>query len=124
MNSYETIVIFDHQLGEAVIKEASKKIQGQIAAAGGVNIVEAAWGRKEIPYIHNRVAPGYYICYTYESARSETIGELESLLRIAENVDKFQTHKTSVKSRKFKGNPKSKLAGDAEDDFGDLDLEY
>jgi ribosomal protein S6 len=124
MNSYETIIIFDHQLGEAVIKEESKKVQSQIAAAGGMNIVEAAWGRKEIPYIHNRVAPGYYICYTFDSARAETVSEFEALLRINETVGKFQTHKTSLKARKFKGNPKSKLTNDSDDDYGDLDLEY
>ena len=124
MNSYETIIIFDHQLGEAAIKEESKKIQTLITNAGGVNVVEAAWGRKEIPYIHNRMAPGYYVCFTYQTPKSETVAEFEAILRISEIVQKFQTHKTSLKSRKFKGNPKSKLTNESDDDLSDFDIEY
>ena len=124
MNSYETIIIFDHLLGEAVMKEESKKIQTLITNSGGVNVVETAWGRKEIPYIHNRMADGFFVCFTYQSAKGTTVAEIESLLRITENVEKFQTHKTSLPVRKFKGNPKAKTYAEGDDDFNELEADY
>lgn len=123
MNSYELIVVINQVLGEAVIKEESKKIQGIITSAGAVNIKESVWGRKEIPYITNRMAKGFFVAFNFDSDRSETVSEIESALRIIEPIVNFQTHKTSIKSRKFKGNPKAKFTGDLDDDF-DSDMDY
>ena len=110
-----------------LVKETNQKIDnntGDYADYKVADISLAAWGRKEIPYIHNRMAPGYYVCFTYQTPKAETVAELEAILRISEIVQKFQTHKTSLKSRKFKGNPKSKLTNESDDDLSDFDIEY
>ena len=123
MNSYELVVVLDQVLGEAVFKDESKKIQTLIANSGAVNIKENVWGRKEIPYISNRMAKGYFVTFNFDSDKSETVSLIETALRISEPVINFQTHKTSIKSRKFKGNPKAKFTGDMDDDF-DSDVDY
>ena len=122
MNSYELIVVFKQDIGEAAIKEEASKIKTLISNQGGVSVEVAAWGRKEIPYIASRMASGFFYAFTFQSPKSETVAEVEGILRITESVEKFQTHKTSIAQRKFKGNPKSKYTGE-EDDF-DVENEY
>ncbi len=122
MNSYELVVVFKQDLGDAAIKEEAQKVQTLISNNGGVSIEPVVWGRKEIPYIQSRMASGYFYAFNFQSPKSETVAEVESILRITEGVEKFQTHKTSLPKRKFKGNPKSKYTGE-EDDF-DVDTDY
>ncbi len=121
MNSYETVVVFDQTKGEAAIKDEVKKIETLITTHGGTEIKIDTWGRKEIPYIASRMADGYFVAYGYSSEQSDTVAQVETILRITDGIKKFQTHKINTKTRKFKGNPKSKLAGDSGDeDFSEL----
>lgn len=117
---YETVVVFDHLLGDAAIKNETKKIQSLITTHGGEDLKVDTWGRKEIPYISSRMADGYFVCYLYGSDKSETVQEVESVLRITDGIKRFQTHRTDHKSRKFKGNPKAKQTSlGSDDDFDD-----
>lgn len=121
MNSYETVVVFDHTLGETAIKGEAKKIQSLISSNGGTQINVETWGRKEIPYITSRMADGYFVAYGYTSEQSDTVAQVESILRITDGIKRFQTHKINTKVRKFKGNPKSKINGEmGDDDFSEL----
>lgn len=122
---YETIVVFDHHLGEGVIKGESKKIQTLISTHGGNDLKMESWGRKEIPYITSRMADGFFVRYTYETTLSDTVHNIESVLRITDGIRRFQTHRTELKARKFKGNPKAKQTTlGSDDDFDLSDTEY
>lgn len=125
MNSYETVVVFDQNLGEAAIKGEVKKIQTLISTNGGTQINVETWGRKEIPYIASRMADGYFVAYGYTSEQFDTVAQVETILRITDGIKKFQTHKMNNKTRKFKGNPRAKTAGEmGDDDFSDSDSEF
>lgn len=119
---YETVVVFDHLLGDSNIKNETKKIQTLISTHGGEDVKVDAWGRKEIPYISSRMADGYFVAYLYVSGKSETVQEVESVLRITDGIKRFQTHRTDQKVRKFKGNPKAKQTSmGSDEDFDDTD---
>lgn len=117
---YETVVVFDDALGEARIKSDMKKVQGIFESNGAAGITVEQWGRQEIPHLVGRYTPGNYVCYTFEGGESNLIDTVEGLLRITEGVVRFQTHRIRERHRKFKGNPKAKIASDGDEDFSEV----
>ena len=116
---YETIVVFKPDLTESQIKEEEKKIENLLKSEGGSSITVEPWGRKDIAYLVQKCKTGNYVCFRYESTKSDTVKNLTGVLRIADAVIKFQTHRHSDRVRKFKGNPRRQVSGDQADDFID-----
>lgn len=118
MRKYETIVVFNPSLAEAVVKDETKKIEKTLESFKAQNVKVDNWGRKQIAYSVKKNGFGTYVCFTYECDDHTVSAALGSQLRIADPVIKFQTHRVSDRVRKFRGNPKRKAAG-GDDDFGD-----
>lgn len=118
--NYETVVVFDHNLAEAALQAEIKKVQALFAQNGAKNVSLDTWGRKDVPYLNGRPANGYFVAYNFEAAESDTVHNIEGLLRITDNLLKFQTHRTNLRVRKVKVNPKAKTTPDSFDDFGDF----
>lgn len=103
---YESVVIFNPRLTDAQVKEEIKKVEN-ILKSNNANITGVdAWGKKEAAFSFNKQRFGYYVAFNYESANHEVPSALQSVLRITDTVQKFQTHLIRTKTRKFKGNPK------------------
>lgn len=118
---YETVVIFDHNTGEAQVKAEVKKVEGIFQANGAKGLVVDAWGRRELPQMMGGFAYGYFACYKYNGESSSVVSDIEGLLRITDGVKNFQTHRIRERSRKFKGNPRALKARESgEDDLGDM----
>ena len=77
-----------------------------------------SWGRKDLAYRVHKCKAGNFVCFKYESIKSDTVKNVAGVLRITEQVIKFQTHRIPDKMRKFKGNPR-RTGGDISDDYGD-----
>lgn len=118
---YESVVVFNPRLSDSQIKDEVKKVES-VLAANQANITGVdTWGKKEAAFSFNKQRFGYYVVFNYEAANHEAPNALQSVLRINESVQKFQTHLIHAKSRKFKGNPKrlQNPRGDGDDfDFG------
>jgi ribosomal protein S6 len=114
---YESVVVFNPKLSDSQLKDEIKRIEGILtnnkATVTGVD----SWGKKEVSYLVKKERFGYYVVFNYESANHQAPNELCSLLRIAESVQKFQTHVINTKTRKFKGNPKRAARQDGDDEF-------
>lgn len=120
--TYETIVVFDPGMGEADVKEWSKKLQTVISANKGEKISIDSWGKRELPYLVRKFKHGHYVRFKYEATDTSSLSNITNQLRITEPVIKFQSHRLNTKVRKFKGNPKRVGEKDSEDLFG-LDVE-
>ncbi len=122
---YESVVIFNPRLSEVQLKEEIKKIEALLekhkATISGVDTA----GKKELAYEFNKQRFGYFVTFNYETDNFEVANELQSVLRIADSVHKFQTHLVKSKTRKFKGNPRrpDNASGSSDDDYfgGDYD---
>ena len=118
---YESVVVFNPRLSDAQIKDEVKKVESVLAANQATITGVDTWGKKEAAFSFSKQRFGYYVVFNYEAANHEAPNALQSVLRINESVQKFQTHLIHTKVRKFKGNPKrlQNPRGDGDDfDFG------
>jgi ribosomal protein S6 len=114
------VVVFDPRLSDSQIKDEIKKFEGILASNQAKVTSVDTWGRKEAAFAFNKQRTGVYVAFNYEASNHEAPNALQSILRITESVNKFQTHLIRSKVRKFKGNPKllqNPRSGD-EFDFG------
>jgi len=105
MRKYETVLVLNPDLSEADLKEELKKIEGQLQTNGAQNIRTDRWGKKELGFRMRKRTTGHYVCLMFESDNSDLIDAATGLLRINDNVLKFQTHRIPDRVRKFRGNP-------------------
>ena len=103
---YESVVVFNPRLSDSQIKDEVKKVETLLAANNAKVASVDTWGKKEAAFSFNKQKYGYYVVFNYESANHQVANALQSVLRINESVQKFQTHLIHTKARKFKGNPK------------------
>ena len=103
---YESVVVFNPRLSDSQIKEEVKKVEALLAAQKAKVSTVDTWGKKEAAFSFGKQKFGYYVVFNYETANHQVANELQSVLRINESVQKFQTHLIHTKVRKFKGNPK------------------
>lgn len=86
MNHYETIMIINSNLEEAVIKSTIEKISSLIGSHGTVESTEE-WGKRKLAYPIQKQAEGYYVLVNFES-NPEFIDELERVYNITDEVIK------------------------------------
>ena len=103
---YESVVVFNPRLSDSQIKEEVKKVEAVLAAQNAKVSTVDTWGKKEAAFSFGKQKFGYYVVFNFETANHQAANELQSVLRINESVQKFQTHLIHTKVRKFKGNPK------------------
>ncbi len=90
MNNYETVCIVKPDVGDDVVKGIVQKATSTIeSGAGEVKKLEE-WGRRRLAYSIGKKNDGYYFIVNYLSS-PETSKELERLLRLNENVLRYQT---------------------------------
>ena len=103
---YESVVVFKPRLSDSQVKDEVKKVEAVLAANQATLQGVDTWGKKEAAFSFNKQRFGYYVVFNYEAANHEVPNALQSVLRINESVQKFQTHLIKTAVRKFKGNPK------------------
>lgn len=119
MRKYETIVVYNPALSEAAVKDEMKKFEKLLESNKAQSVKADVWGRKQIAYLVDKNSFGTFVCFNYESDEHGIANAVTAQLRISDPVIKFQTHRINEKTRKFKGNPKRKTAGNSEDEFGE-----
>ncbi len=110
VRKYETVIVFNSTLGEAQVKDESAKIQQLLASNGAEDISINNWGKKELAHHMKKQKFGSYVAFNYRAPGNTTNQAVTGVLRIAENVLRFQTHVISDRVRKFKGNTKRKTS--------------
>ena len=117
LKKYELVVVYDPSLTDAELDAEETVVRGRLEKFQATEIVTERWGRRELAYMTKKRRSGIYVCY-YFSAESEDVNtDLNSILRISDNVLLFQIHKIQTAARKFKGRPNSGRSSDDDSGF-------
>jgi small subunit ribosomal protein S6 len=90
MNRYELGVIIRADLEEDVFRAEMERVKGFIDRFGGIIDKIDDWGRRKLAYPIQKLTEGMYSFITY-SSEGDTPKEVESRLRLQENVLRFLT---------------------------------
>ena len=90
MNKYELGVIIRADLDEEVYRDELDRVNGLVDRFGGRVEKIDDWGRRKLAYPIQKLTEGMYTFITY-SSEGATPKEVESRLRLMENVLRFLT---------------------------------
>ena len=88
MNKYELGVVVNSGMEDEAIAAEMERVQALITRFNGTIDKVDDWGKRRLAYPINKITDGVYAFITF-SAESETPAEIESRLRIMENVIRF-----------------------------------
>ena len=88
MNKYELAVVVNAKIEDEERAAVIEKVQAYIARFGGVVSDVDEWGKKRLAYEIQKMREGYYYFIHFE-ADSTVPAELESRLRIMDNVMRY-----------------------------------
>ncbi len=86
MHKYETVLVFQADLEEAVLNTAVETVENLIKNTGEVTKIDR-WGKRKLAYPIRKQFEGYYVYMTFENDPSEiaalkrTLGYNEQILR-------------------------------------------
>ena len=86
MNKYELAVVIKPSLDEEALKAEFESIKELIERFGGTIEKVDDWGKRKLAY--EKVNEGFYSFITFDS-ESDTPNEIESRMRIKENVLRY-----------------------------------
>ena len=96
MNKYELAVVLSAKLEDDERAAALEKVKGYITRFGG-NIVDVdEWGKKRLAYEIQKMKEGFYYFIQFE-AESSAPAEIESRIRIMDNVLRYLVVKSETK---------------------------
>ncbi len=90
MRKYETVCIVKPDAGDETIKGVIQKATGALEAGGGKLEKLDEWGRRRLAYAIQKKSEGYYFVLYYE-AEPKVSKEIERVLKLNENVLRYQT---------------------------------
>ncbi len=88
MKKYEVAVVVNAQLEDDARAAVIEKVQGYITRFGGTVTKVDEWGKKKLAYEIRKMNEGYYHFISFE-AEPEAIAEIESRLRITDDVIRY-----------------------------------
>ena len=89
MHKYELTVVVSSKVEEEVKVATIEKVQAQIARFNGTVTNVDDWGKKRLAYEIQKMKEGYYYFITFESEDSNCPNEVESRVRIMDNVIRY-----------------------------------
>ena len=88
MNKYELALVVSAKVEDEVRNATVEKVKDYITTFGGTVTDIDEWGKKKLAYEIQKMNEGFYYFIHFES-ESDTPGQLESRLRIMDNVLRY-----------------------------------
>lgn len=88
MNKYELAVVVNAKIEDDERAAVIEKVKAYVARFGGTVTDVDEWGKKKLAYEIQKMREGYYYFVHFESDATVP-GEMESRLRIMDNVIRF-----------------------------------
>jgi small subunit ribosomal protein S6 len=102
MRTYEIVVVYNGNISDTALKAEAKKIKDLLTTQGAQNVQLENWGKRELSYTMGTSKHGYYINYMFSSDNHAVVAEAQRILSISDDVARYQTLRTDIKSKKFK----------------------
>ena len=90
MRSYEALIAYHPEVGEAAIKDQIERVKQIIEGQGGEITQVVEWGLRDLSYRIKKQRRGFYIVIVFKGDDA-TVAELERNLRIFEQVLRYMT---------------------------------
>lgn len=90
MRSYEALIAYHPEVGEAAIKDQIERVKQIIEGQGGEVTQVVEWGLRDLSYRIKKQRRAFYIVLVF-SGDGATVAELERNLRIFEQVLRYMT---------------------------------
>lgn len=107
--SYETLMVFNTQLGEEGVNALAEKFKGMIAENGTIDNVDD-WGKRRLAYPIEDEIEGYYLLVEFTSNPAFP-AELDRVYKITDGV--LRTMIVCKEEEKAKAKPKAKAEAEA-----------
>jgi small subunit ribosomal protein S6 len=88
MNHYETLFIFNIEVGEAQRKESIERLKRVVEAMGATDFAVEEWGQRDLAYLIRKQSRGFYVRADY-FCRPEVVKELERTMKLADEILRF-----------------------------------
>ena len=88
MNKYELALVVNAKIEDEAREKVVEKVKGLVTRFGGTITDVEEWGKKKLAYEIQKMSEGFYYFIHFE-AESTAPGEIESRIRIMENVLRF-----------------------------------
>lgn len=99
MRRYELMVIIPDTLDEDAAAGVFDRVKQILADQGGRLVDEAWWGRRRFAYEIDHRTHGFYAVLDFEG-ETETVAEVERLLKINDDVLRFKTVRPEIRVRR------------------------
>ena len=91
MNKYELALVVRAKIEDEVRDAVVEKAKGYITRYNGVITDVEEWGKKKLAYEIQKMSEAFYYFIDIDTENTDFPSELESQLRIMENVIRFMT---------------------------------
>ena len=91
MNKYELTVVVNAKIEDDVRVATVEKVKEYVARYGGTVTNVDEWGKKRLAYEIQKMSEAFYYFIDIDTENTDFPSELESQLRIMENVIRFMT---------------------------------
>ena len=88
MNKYELALVVNAKIEDEARNKVLEDVKGLVTRFGGTITDVEEWGKKKLAYEIQKMSEGFYYFIRFE-AESSAPGEIESRIRIMENVLRF-----------------------------------
>ena len=88
MNKYELALVVNAKIEDEARNKVVEDVKGLVTRFGGTITDVEEWGKKKLAYEIQKMSEGFYYFIHFE-AESAAPGEIESRIRIMENVLRF-----------------------------------
>ena len=88
MNKYELALVVNAKIEDEARNKVVEDVKGLVTRFGGTITDIDEWGKKKLAYEIQKMSEGFYYFIRFE-AESSAPGEIESRIRIMENVLRF-----------------------------------
>ena len=88
MNKYELALVVNAKIEDDATNKVVEDVKGLVTRFGGTITDVEEWGKKKLAYDIQKMSEGFYYFIRFE-AESSAPGEIESRIRIMENVLRF-----------------------------------
>lgn len=95
MRTYEFVIIYRATLNDSDLNSEIERFEKLARDNGATEVLMNNWGKRESAYPMNKEKFGNYVSFGLATDNYQLVSELSNILRINDQVLKFQSHRVN-----------------------------